>query len=153
MTDFVLQQDITDIKQRDSIIKYAQFLKQPLQLGMFVPCDLEGDVLEEPDFFIGKYDDNGYGDVDKRKYKEDLKEHQEARERCLFDGFEVNEDEDNFIYITFLFNKNNCKLIFDKESNSFLIDTPVFDEYVEKIEDLIKYNLELTKTAQKQIGL
>ena len=47
MVNFVLQQDITDIKQRDSIVKYANFLKQPLNLGMFVPCDEEDKVLFE----------------------------------------------------------------------------------------------------------
>ena len=29
-------------------INYANFLKQPLTLGMFIPCDLDGNVLEEP---------------------------------------------------------------------------------------------------------
>ena len=47
MTDFVLQQDITDIKQRDSIVKYANFLKQPLKLEMFVPCDEDGNVISK----------------------------------------------------------------------------------------------------------
>ena len=31
----------------DKIIKYANFLKQPLKLGMFVPCDENGNVLED----------------------------------------------------------------------------------------------------------
>lgn len=142
MTDFVLEQ--LSIKQSTSEFKeivknYANFLKQPLKLEMFVPCDKDGDVIP---------------DKENHFTRKELQEYQEARERCLFKGFEIFEmDEDNFIYITFLFNENNCKLIFDKESNSFLIDTPVFDEYVEKIEDLVKYNLELTKTAQEQIGL
>lgn len=48
MTDFVLQQDITDIKQRDSIVKYANFLKQPLKLEMFFPCDEDGNILNNP---------------------------------------------------------------------------------------------------------
>jgi hypothetical protein len=48
MVDFVLQQDITDIKQRDSIVKYANFLKQPLKLEMFFPCDEDGNILNNP---------------------------------------------------------------------------------------------------------
>jgi len=48
MTDFVLNQDITDIKQRDSIVKYANFLKQPLKLEMFFPCDEDGNILNNP---------------------------------------------------------------------------------------------------------
>ena len=30
------------------ILNYATFLKQPLKLEMFVPCDEDGDILEEP---------------------------------------------------------------------------------------------------------
>lgn len=48
MTDFVLNQDITDIKQRDSIVKCANFLKQPLKLEMFFPCDEDGNILNNP---------------------------------------------------------------------------------------------------------
>jgi hypothetical protein len=32
----------------DSIVKYAEFLKQPLTLGLFVPCDEKGNPLPEP---------------------------------------------------------------------------------------------------------
>lgn len=59
MTDFVLQQNyITtlDISQIDfydkelsvlsNIRNYANFLKQPLKLEMFVPCDEDGNVIE-----------------------------------------------------------------------------------------------------------
>ena len=30
------------------VYNYANFLKQPLNLGMFVPCDEDRNVLEEP---------------------------------------------------------------------------------------------------------
>jgi len=50
--------------------QYADFLKQPLELWMFVPCDEDGDVLEE----IKPYQDNYF------KY-------QKAKERCLFEVF------------------------------------------------------------------
>lgn len=55
MTDFVILQNISlankEIKHNECglrILKYANFLKQPLILGMFVPCDENGNVLEEP---------------------------------------------------------------------------------------------------------
>ena len=35
MTDFVLYKK----ESHTQIMKYAKFLKQPLTLGMFVPCD------------------------------------------------------------------------------------------------------------------
>ena len=115
MTDFVLQQDITDIKQRDSIVKYAHFLKQPLTLGMFVPCDLYGNVLEEKKPFQDKY-----------------YEYQEAIERCLFEGFEMDNS-----FVT------------HKSHNSFFY--PISCLHEQTIEGLVKYNLELTTTAQKEI--
>ena len=98
MVNFVLQQDITDIKQRDSIVKYANFLRQPLKPEMFVPC-VDGNVLQEPkktnyqvdvntkcsgwkylydnnDKLIGYYDD--------RKWKEDFVKYKQSKEKVLF---------------------------------------------------------------------
>lgn len=143
MTDFVLEQKELmkeshqgfNIEKYDFIIKvcnYAKFLKQPLQLGFFVPCDLDGNVLEEPDFMSGYYDDNGFGDVDKYKYKKHLKEHQEAKERVLFEGFELSTNN------TVLHKNGLLRIGFSRY--------PI-------VEDLIKYNLVLTESAKKQIGL
>ena len=39
--------------------------------------------IEEPDFSDGTYDDNGFGDVDKRRYKTDLSEWQEAESKTF----------------------------------------------------------------------
>lgn len=64
MTDFVLQQDITDIKQRDSIVKYANFLKQPLKLEMFIGEDA---------IFIFQWEFKEWNDLDMENQKiEDL---------------------------------------------------------------------------------
>lgn len=59
MTYFVLECDTLEKAQN-----YAKFLKQPLTLGMFVPCSEDGDVLIES--FSEKY--------------------KEAKERVLFKG-------------------------------------------------------------------
>jgi hypothetical protein len=48
MTDFVLEQNNFKVFRNQQILNYANFLKQPLELWMFVPCDENGDVLEEP---------------------------------------------------------------------------------------------------------
>lgn len=53
---------------------YSKFLKQPLELWMFVPCELvDGvwEVLEEPDC-----------NLDIRM--DELKKYRQAKERCLF---------------------------------------------------------------------
>lgn len=39
--------------------------------------------FEKPDFMDGSYDNNGFGDVDKRQYKKDLKEWQEAESKTF----------------------------------------------------------------------
>ncbi|WP_395076319.1 hypothetical protein [Flavobacterium sp.] len=59
MTDFVLEQhnwsptqvrfdnEFSNKRFRSVVSKYANFLKQPLTLGMFVPCDDDGNVLDK----------------------------------------------------------------------------------------------------------
>lgn len=117
---------------------YAKFLKQSLKLEMFVPCDDEGEPLEEPDFFSGEYDENGYGDVDKYQYKLDVKQYQKAQEKVLFKGFEVEESE-----------LGGCLLIYNGES--YLLDS--LFALSETIEGLLNYlsNIELTENAIKQL--
>ena len=45
----------------DEIAKYSKFLQRPLTLGMFMPCDLEGNVLEEPESLMGFYESDREG--------------------------------------------------------------------------------------------
>ena len=119
MVDFCLEQRKThtgDFEDYcDLICRYAKFIKQPLALWMFVPCDLHGNVLEEKKPFQDKY-----------------YEYQEARERCLFKGFEMDNS-----FVT------------HKSHNSFFY--PISCLHEQTIEGLVKYNLELTTTAQKEI--
>lgn len=91
MTDFVLEQ--TKINQfRDDcefaypVRKYANFLKQPLELWMFVPCDENGNVLEQ-------CDDICSCECDK------IKAFRKAKERCLF----VRQDEYDYTGICEMF--------------------------------------------------
>ena len=85
MTDFVLEQikESTGLEKvggvgiaLSRIHKYANFLKKPLTLGMFVPCDEEGNVLENPIETIGGVE--LYTEI-----------YQQAKERVLFKGFEM----------------------------------------------------------------
>jgi hypothetical protein len=78
MTDFVLE----EVKNWHAnsptiIINYANFLKQPLELWMFVPCDDNGNVLEHPNYIKGKRTAQFYNDK--------MDEYQQAKERVLFD--------------------------------------------------------------------
>lgn len=161
MTYFVLQQEkeLKGVVKRDSdfnlIFNYAKFLKQPLTLGMFVPCDEDGNLVTNP-----KDDDSYQWDIihDKlvnyegysrgseknidllcEKSKEiHIQIYQQAKERVLFEsvglemGFIVNYTNNGF---KSLYSAEGVKLL---ELN---------------IEDLVKHNLTLTKTAIKQLVL
>lgn len=51
MVDFVLTRDIARSNSENvlcEIENYANFLKQPLTLGMFIPCDEIGNILRDP---------------------------------------------------------------------------------------------------------
>jgi hypothetical protein len=130
MTDFVLEQYSFDEQlYRDTlknIVNYANFLKQPLTLGMFVPCDEDGKPLEE--IKDQEYPNNV-------EYSEEIEQYDKARERLLFEGFNYDEEDDVVFY-------------FDKSNHYNQID---LSEYDHTIEDLVDLNLPLTETAKKQI--
>jgi len=128
MVAFVLEEHASSNDFYESFlncINYANFLKQPLNLSMFVPCDLEGNVLEE-DGLMPSYERLQY---------------LEAKERVLFEGIEFveakQEGHHSFVRI--------CKSLSTINYPSFWLRNTV--------EDLIPYNLKLTTTALKQIGL
>lgn len=92
MTDFVLEQkknsfygqiESSEILQR--IENYAEFLKQPLTLGIFVPCDEQGNFLKEPDYTIyaGSF-----------VFEDECKAYGKAKEKVLFKT-EFKMDEAN----------------------------------------------------------
>ena len=87
MVDFVLEQQKEHLSLRDfNIRNYANFLKQLLQLWMFVACDEDGNVLEEPkDFKVWSNSGGAFMNIDEVLI---CQEYQQAKERCLFDGFE-----------------------------------------------------------------
>ena len=64
---------------------YSDFITQPLTKGMFVPCDLEGNVLEEP---IQCYSDVKHDLTKCAGYRVgdcECEQYQQAKERVLFD--------------------------------------------------------------------
>ena len=92
MTDFVLEQ-LNEQNSRtkpmrevfNSLEKYAKFLKQPLKLEMFVPCDEDGDILEEPK----NYEQRLLNMM--TEYNDEVYRYKQAKENVLFDGFELKE--------------------------------------------------------------
>lgn len=143
MVDFVLGQrkkeDTDNIRRFWGCERYANFLKQPLELWMFVACKLVDGawvVLEEPDRDNNKYDvyDREFCYFNDGLFFHDEQEYQEAKDRVLFEGFE----KDNY----FVTHKSHASFFY-----------PISCLHEQSIEDLVKYNLELTPTALKKIGL
>ena len=148
MTDFVLKIDgiVKQPEDQDTddwslscfsvIENYANFLKQPLKLGFFVPCDENGNVLDPSDAFRSCEKGFLYG---------------KAKERVLFKGFEVKSSkihEDREFIGWEIYNPS----IFINIGNGW--QKPEFPDF-EIIEDLLSFSKEvkLTDSAIKQIGL
>lgn len=139
MTDFVLEQkkklknapDAYD--QYCKIVNYAELLKEPLKKGMFVPCDEDDNVLNEPfECSCAGYVEDCIGcEFTDIKY-------QKAKEKILFKGFQFSFCVEN---ITCISNKENDTNILFFNDGRILLDS----KEIKTIEDLIPYNLTLIK--------
>lgn len=141
MVDFVLEQERlwheegmfnTDVL--DNVMNYANFLKKPLTKGMFIPCDLEGNVLE--------YNKNHYEEFcDKeavcRVFSEKEVEYEQAKERVLFAEFEFSRENDHYVFL----------------KREGIYTHLISKIYKETVQDMAKYDFKLTATAIKQLGL
>lgn len=134
MTDFALYYagNMTYKDHSEKCTKYAKFLKQPLTLGMFIPCDLEGNVLEEPKICCSGRDCGCMGMPYNYISTEELEEYYQAEESVLFDGF--------------TYDGYNVKL-----PDGQILDINKMKSLV--IENIIIHDLTLTQTAIKQLGL
>lgn len=119
---------------------YDNLLFQTLEIWMFVPADLEGNVLEEKSIFNTTDEDYIFDSESFDKY-------QQAKEACLFEGFEIIKPSDK-CFILLCLNKIECQ---------FLLNTDYsFYDVLHKdktIEDLVKHSPTLTPTALKTLGL
>lgn len=135
MTDFILEQSkiINDpeILAR-LLVSYATFLKQPLTLEMFIPLDLEDNVLDS--YFYNQFHTGHL--VSDEEFKE-VEKYQEAKSRVIFEGFEID--------------LNFSDLIMHKKGFGFNINE-LSRLSIEKICN-DGYDLVLTETAKKKIGL
>jgi hypothetical protein len=135
MTDFLLQEN-KDLSLKNSFrqcINYAIFLKQPLKLEMFVPCDENGNVLEEP-INYSAYEVKMSG-KDFRFNFIDCQEYEQSKEKVLFEGFQIatNKEGEKVILGDY-----TCLKVSDLENGD--------------VEDLVKYvHIKLTQNAIKRI--
>lgn len=147
MTDFVLEQ--SEKKQstsefKEAVIKYANFIKLPLNLSMFLPTDDEGNVLQEPEPIYEQQ--TLYEDAEPSYDVEEVENYKKAIEKVIFDGFELTTAINKLC-----FTKQNIKIIFIKEKAKDFINTNVFLENlltnqileIKTIEDLVQFNLQI----------
>lgn len=140
MTDFVITQWSIDLTktQRERVSNYANFLKQPLKLEIFVPCDEEGDILEEPT------------DYEKRllnmmtEYNDEVYTYYQAKAKVLFEGFEIDKN----LYLVYKNEISIGRFISYENGSKFL-----FRDNFKTIEDLVEFGFKLTENTIKQIGL
>lgn len=123
-------------------VDYANFLKRPLELGMFIPCDLEGNALTYPVIKNNHIDECQckYCIEEYSQYTIDDKQYQQAKERVLFEGFEVKEYN-----LSYQFWVGNKYISYDKPNG-------YFSDY-DFIEQLTSLGLTLTQTAIKTIKI
>lgn len=122
----------------------SKLLKQPLNLGMFVPCDLEGNYLEEPEYSIINY---GASPEMFKVFEQEQKEFKEAKNRVIFEGFNL-KNKQNLEMFSIL---SNNKIEFNYDDKYKTFEKERF--YFETIEDVIGLNIELNQTVKKQLSL
>ena len=136
MTDFVLenakQPYVEGTKYKD-LVNYAKFLKQPLKLEMFVPCDEEGNVLEVPTNYEMRLLNM------MTEYNDEVYTYYQAKAKVLFEGIEFRTN-------------GGVKFLTIKEDTFAFFDFNVKFKNL-TIEYLIQYDLQLTENAVKQIGI
>jgi len=134
MTDFVLEYSVfggTHDDLYDGVVmlnNYANFLKQPLKLEMFVCVDDEGNVLEECILTT----DTAVTEIKKVEY------YYQAKEKVLFEGCSISKlmpDNYHQVYC------NSDRILWLSWNKS------------KTVEDLVLANLTLTESAKKQIGI
>lgn len=141
----------------DKIKSYANFLKQPLKLSMFVPCDDDGKVLAKPSIYDPR---SKTGNIDYEKTDEAEKEYSKALENVLFDEFssELADWTDDFVMV--LTNKydENFEISFSEEGDILDHNGELTD--IEIVEDLIHYiqrenfhMLKLNENSFKYLGI
>lgn len=150
MVDFVLNQNKPGMQYliaMDICINYAKFLKQYLELWMFIPCDVDGNIIEE----ITQFDP----DITSQYYASQIWHNalfEDAKKRVLFEGFEIksNPRVESFKYIGFEYYEEPLFII---KSNNEIVRP--LNKSFHTIEDLVnrKKILTLTSNAIKNLGL
>lgn len=120
-----------------NMYQYANFMSQKPEIEFFVPCDEDGNVLEEP-----SKDDYSFYTHKNLSIQE---EYQQAKEACIFEGFEVKIHHQSKKSIC---TTDNIFHIFWDTGYGWELSKGILT-----IEDLVKYNVTLTDKEAKRLGL
>jgi hypothetical protein len=138
MTDYISQKrDIMDREMSnqdrltilESILHYSNFLKTPLNLGMFIPCDEKFNILKKPNHYR-RYVSNDYLTESPKmseKWVEKCKEYKKAESNILFKDFHFVIEEDG----------EKCVAI-----EGFVLEIEAL--WLMKVEDITDQDIELT---------
>ena len=126
-----LLKDKSDSEYRRLRENFDNFLEKPLKLGYFIPCDEEGDILEEPT----NYEKLLLNMM--TEYNDEVYTYYQAKAKVLFEGFEYDKENDWVTYNEF------ARFFVSELQNG----------KVEDLFKLIKDEITLTETAKKEIGL
>lgn len=140
---------------RIEVFTCIEVKNEPLTLGMFVPCDESGNVLEEP-IFSTEHNDNCYckSCVEEGfRYENYLIDLENAKEKVLFKVLEIIKDKYHQTERT-IYNINDFRvgILFKYHSGKEEFKFQLADNN-STIEDLVKYGFELTESAIKSLGV
>lgn len=150
MTDFVIEyysnEGYADLQTLSLMKNYAQFLRKPLNLGMFVPVDAQGNPLKEPkNYSAWKSLAHNDGKRNDMTGFEDNIQYQKAEQNCLFGGFIVAYNGYSVVRIEASYD-SGIELSFNKSD----LMSPAFSD----VESLTVFDaIYLTAEALKTIGI
>jgi hypothetical protein len=146
MVEFILSHPAsTDYEwQLKNHLNYANFLSQPLELWMFVPVGDNGEVLEEPTNLQKMQAGWADNPLDANFYN--VCAYNEAKQRCLFEGFEMHDLRDGVKRLT-----SPCGHFNPYWYSPVRRWYPARGIENQTVEDLVRVDVTLTETALKQI--
>ncbi|WP_407501480.1 hypothetical protein [Elizabethkingia anophelis] len=154
MTDFVLSilnntSPNNFVKGVENIRAYAQFLKQPLALWMFIACDENNMPLEKPVAPKNFWESDEQDAQLWAQYQYDIDMYEKAKSRVLFEGFKLLSDYNGMYRLR---NAQNVDITFD----SYGCYAEPFDSIpgkrINTIEEITYLDLTLTETAKQIYG-
>ena len=137
---------------------YANFLKQPLTIGMFVPCGEDGKVLREPkaEDWSGKWhkeDLRYYWEEDDQyefdAFAEKTKQYKQAQDRVIFEGFEVHKFDFDWEY--YYFDIENGYSSYHVINGKVMEDLDHALLPFKTVEELVGHKLHLTQSKYSEL--